>query len=52
MRWALTLFRERPADFRQVVRTAMAQDWSWDRSARAYEELYRKVMGERSGVSA
>src|SRR5262245_45936495 len=44
VRWALPLMRERPADFRQVVKTAMTQDWSWDRSARAYEELYRKVM--------
>ena len=45
VRWALTLLRDRPADFRQVVRTAMAQDWSWDRSAAAYENLYRKVTG-------
>jgi glycogen synthase len=26
------------------VQTAMAQDWSWDRSARAYEALYRRVV--------
>jgi starch synthase len=45
VRWALRLLRERPADFRQVVRTAMAQDWSWDRSAGEYEALYRNVMG-------
>jgi starch synthase len=45
VRWALRLMEERPADFRQVVRTAMAQDWSWDRSAAEYEELYRRVMG-------
>ncbi len=45
VKWALTLYRDRPPDFRQIVRTAMAQDWSWDRSAAAYEALYRKVMG-------
>jgi starch synthase len=45
VRWALTLMRERPADFRRVVRTAMAQDWSWDRSAAEYEALYRRVIG-------
>ncbi|MBX9626765.1 MAG: glycogen synthase GlgA [Gemmataceae bacterium] len=45
VKWALTLYRDRPADFRQVVRTAMAQDWSWDRSAAEYEALYRRVMG-------
>ena len=45
VRWALHLYRDRPADFQQVVRTAMAQDWSWDRSAAEYEALYRKVIG-------
>ncbi len=45
VKWAVTLYRDRPADFRQVVRTAMAQDWSWDRSAEAYEKLYMKVIG-------
>jgi starch synthase len=44
VRWALTLYRDRPDDFRQVVRTAMQQDWSWDRSAAAYEELYRRIL--------
>ena len=42
VKWALTLYRDRPTDFRQIVQTAMAQDWSWDRSAEAYEELYRR----------
>jgi starch synthase len=45
VRWALTLYRDRPAEFRRVVRTAMAQDWSWARSAEAYEKLYHKVIG-------
>lgn len=45
VKWALTLFRNRPADFRQVVQHAMAQNWSWDRSAAEYEKLYRKIVG-------
>ena len=45
VKWALTLFRDRPTDFRQIVRTAMAQDWSWDRSAEAYEKLYYRIIG-------
>lgn len=45
VKWALTLYRDRPADFRQVVLTGMAQDWSWNRSAAAYEALYRRVLG-------
>lgn len=44
VKWAIHLYRDRPDDFRQVVRTAMRQDWSWARSAAAYEALYRKVM--------
>lgn len=44
VKWALTLYRERKRDFATVVRTAMKQDWSWDRSAVAYEELYRGLV--------
>jgi starch synthase len=45
VRWAVALFRDRPAQFRQIVRTAMAQDWSWNRSADAYDRLYRRAHG-------
>jgi starch synthase len=45
VRWALALYRNRTAEFRQIVLTAMAQDWSWDRSAEAYEKLYLKIIG-------
>jgi starch synthase len=44
-KWALTLYRDRPADFKQIVRTAMKQDWGWDKSAEKYVELYRRVIG-------
>lgn len=45
IKWAVTLYRDRPKDFQQVVRTAMKQDWSWDRSAGDYERLYLRVLG-------
>ena len=45
VKWALKLYREQPADFRSVVRTAMAQDWGWHRSAGEYEALYRRLVG-------
>ena len=35
----------RPGDFPKVVRTAMKQDWSWERSAADYEALYRRLLG-------
>ena len=43
VKWALTLYRDRPADFRRVMANAMSQDWGWDRSAEAYEELYARI---------
>lgn len=45
VKWALTLFRDRPTDFRKIILKAMQQDWSWTNSARSYEALYKKVMG-------
>jgi starch synthase len=44
-KWALTLYRTRPEDFRTVVRRGMQQDWSWNRSAGHYEDLYRRLIG-------
>jgi starch synthase len=40
---ALAAFRQRDA-WTALMRRAMAQDFSWDRSARAYVELYRRAM--------
>jgi starch synthase len=46
---ATEMYHHRPEQFLQVVRTGMRQDWSWDRSARAYEELYARLVAEREG---
>ncbi|MGL6075495.1 MAG: glycogen synthase GlgA [Fimbriiglobus sp.] len=43
VKWAVTLYRDRPAEFQKVVRTAMQQDWSWGRSAADYERLYHSL---------
>jgi starch synthase len=40
---ALTMYRSRPDPWDRVVRNAMRQDWSWDRSAASYEDLYQKM---------
>ncbi len=45
IKWAVTLYRDRPEDFRKVVLCAMKQDWSWGRSALEYERLYLRVLG-------
>jgi starch synthase len=45
VKWAVALYRDRPHDFQQVVKHAMKQNWSWDRSAGEYERLYMRVLG-------
>jgi starch synthase len=43
---ALALYHE-PALWRRLVRTSMAQDFSWARSAEAYAALYRDLVAAR-----
>jgi starch synthase len=43
VKWALTLYRQRPHHFRQIMLMAMRQDWSWNRSAREYVALYERL---------
>ncbi|MSR30794.1 MAG: glycogen synthase GlgA [Gemmataceae bacterium] len=40
---ALSLYRNHPATWRQVQINAMKQDWSWERSAREYQDLYLQM---------
>jgi starch synthase len=40
VRRAVDAFRNRPDIWQQLMRTGMKQDWSWDRSAAAYEHVY------------
>jgi starch synthase len=48
---ALALYWGQPPVWQQVARTGMEQDWSWDRSARAYEALYRLLQAERTAAT-
>ena len=41
---ALKLYPDRRA-WRRLVRIAMSHDWSWEKSARQYLELYKKARG-------
>jgi starch synthase len=43
---ALTMYTHKDT-FKQVRRTAMQQDFSWDRSSKEYVKLYRKAMRAR-----
>jgi starch synthase len=40
---ALACYHYRPEVWRQIVRTGMRQDWSWNRSAGEYEQLYGRL---------
>jgi starch synthase len=41
---ALEMYRNRRSEWSQVQQNGMAQDWSWDRSARDYVDLYRRLL--------
>jgi len=47
VRRALEMYRREPQQWLHLIRTAMREDWSWDRSAAEYERVYEKVVEER-----
>jgi starch synthase len=49
MGWALSTYFDRPAHITAMRRLAMQQDFSWDRAAQAYEQLYLEAYQRRRG---
>jgi starch synthase len=47
--WALATWHHRPAHITAMRRRAMAQDFSWDRAAREYCEVYLAACARRPG---
>ena len=47
--WALSTYYDRPAHVEAMRKRAMAQDFSWDRAAAAYETVYREAYARRRG---
>ena len=47
--WALSTYFDRPKHIEAMRRTSMRQDFSWDRAAAAYEDLYREAYARRRG---
>lgn len=43
---ALDVYRNRRDEWSQVQQNGMVQDWSWDRSARDYVDLYRRMLAK------
>ncbi|MCX7938394.1 MAG: hypothetical protein N2545_03020, partial [Thermoflexales bacterium] len=42
--WAISTYYDRPHHMQRLIRNAMAQDFSWERSARAYEAAYARAI--------
>lgn len=52
IRWALDTYHSRPAAWTRMQKRAMQTDFSWDKSAREYTNLYRRAITARKGQSA
>ncbi|MBK1703018.1 glycogen synthase GlgA [Halochromatium glycolicum] len=44
---ALALYRDAPDSWRQLMRTGMAQDLSWEASAQRYQDFYQEAIDAR-----
>jgi starch synthase len=49
--WATAVYYERPVELDALRRRAMAQDFSWSRSAGLYANVYRWAVESRTGVA-
>ncbi|MFC1878879.1 glycogen synthase GlgA [Chloroflexota bacterium] len=45
--WAVSTYYDRKAHMAQMIKTAMMQDYSWKKSALAYEALYTEAMANK-----
>jgi starch synthase len=43
-------FYSQPEHWKQLIRNAMSSDFSWERSAEAYLQLYRKALEKKKGI--
>jgi starch synthase len=47
--WALSTYHDRPDHFRAMQRQGMLRDWSWQRAATSYAQLYLDAYQRRRG---
>ena len=48
--WAVSTFYDRPQHIAKMVRTAMQRDYSWEKSAAQYVELYARALQNKSQI--
>lgn len=49
--WAVSTYYDRPAHIQKMIQSAMAQDFSWRRSALAYVKLYQQAIEKKRALS-
>ncbi len=42
--FAVSIYRDKPSVWAQLVENGMSQNWSWDQSASSYEQVYEKAL--------
>lgn len=45
--WAVSTYFDRPEHIQKMIQAAMAQDFSWEKSARQYEALYERAIANK-----
>jgi starch synthase len=48
--WAVSTYYDRPEHFRQMQAAGMEQDYSWDKSAQAYEGVYQAALTAKAKI--
>jgi starch synthase len=48
--WAVSTYFDRPEHIQKMIQAAMAQDFSWEKSARQYEALYERAIANKRRV--
>ncbi len=47
--WAISTYFDRKKHMKKLIKNAMLKDFSWDKSAKMYEELYIKALKMKKG---
>lgn len=48
--WAVSTYYDRPQHMQKMIQAAMAQDFSWERSAEQYVRAYERAMRNKRGL--
>jgi starch synthase len=49
--WAVSTYYDRPAHMSEMIQIAMAQEFSWERSAEGYLEIYRRALANKRALA-